>query len=132
MHNLTVMNSAVRLYIEHNQTYFNFREYGGKDKAIEAAKKKRDSYPSRVIHSHFDHDRIKSYGEVPHRGILLYVHKSGEWVGYQCQWQEGEPKKGRRRQRRKCFHFKKYDDPLDAALKYRAEMLRLNGLEAAS
>ena len=128
MHNLTVIGNTVRLYIEHTQWYFRFDEYGGKAGAIKAAQAKRDSFPASKIHTLYDTDKVQPRGEVEYRGIKKQINRSGDWVGYIAQWQEGEVGNGRRKQRNKCFNFKFYSDPLQAAIDYIEKQVAKNSL----
>ena len=129
MHNLTVIGNTVRLYIEHTQWYFRFDEYGGKDGAIKAAQTKRDSFPANKIYTLYDTDKVQPMGITGIRGILRYTNnRTGEWLGYEAKWQEGEVGNGRRPQRKKCFRFDKYPDPLQAAIDYREKKIAENSL----
>ena len=54
MHCITIYKTTVRVHIEKDQDYFDFNKYGGKDRAIAAAIKYRDSLPDSMIHSKYD------------------------------------------------------------------------------
>lgn len=123
MHNLTLLAASVRLYIEGNQEYFSFGDYGGIDGAIKAAKIKRDSYPANMIHSNYDPGRSGPTGNSDTPGVTPYYSRyNGEWLGYLARWSVGPVGYGRRRQATKTFRFDRYDDPLQEAIDYRDKM----------
>ncbi len=131
MHNISINEKCktVRLYVEHSQRYFPFRDYGGKFGAILAAQAARDMMPAEVIHSQACSDRQRTRSSTGHKGITVYKNSNGEPVGYAAQWREG--KLDKRKTKTKKFHFEKYKDALTSAAKYRKEREEENGLAEA-
>ena len=142
MHNLTIMDpeKVVRLYVEHDQVYFSYKDYGSKTAAIHCAKIARDKYPASQIHSLFDYDKGPPRGAVPCRGICYYretiegprgpngkrTHFHGDIIGYIAQWRVGPADD--RRGKTKVFRFDQYKDALQAAEAYRQRMAMENCL----
>ena len=142
MHNLTPMDTegVVRLYVEHDQRYFSYKDYGSRIAAIHAAKIARDKYPADKIHSIYDYDKGPTRGAVPTRGICYYRQMmegprgergqrtkiQGDIIGYVAQWQVGPADD--RRTKTKIFRFDQYPDALQASEEYRQRMVIENSL----
>ena len=131
---------VVRLYVEHDQRYFSYKDYGSRIAAIHAAKIARDKYPASQIHSLFDYDKGPTRGAVLIRGICYYretiegprgpngkrTHFYGDVIGYTAQWRVGPAND--RRGKTKAFRFDQYPDALQAAEAYRQRMVIENSL----
>ena len=129
LHNLTLMDTYVRLYIEYNPMYFHYKDYGSKEEAIAAAKQKRDSYPPEKIHSFLTESGPKGSRTSPYMGVSRYFNtRTGEWIGYMARWQQGSIENETRTTRNKCFHFRRYSDPLKMAIEHRENMHEANKL----
>ncbi|MEX2470470.1 MAG: AP2/ERF family transcription factor [Pseudohongiellaceae bacterium] len=91
------------------QQSFPFKKYGGKLKAIAAAKKKRDIEGKKIYGKHWPYAKysprkispLNSSGEIG----VSYSAKDHSWV---ATWQEGRGK--RRRQRNAYFSINKYGE----------------------
>ena len=89
------------------QRSFPFRKYGGKQKAITAAKKKRDIEGRKIYGSNWPYAKfsprkispLNSSGEIG----VSYSEKDQSWV---ATWQEG--KGARRKQKNAYFSINKY------------------------
>ena len=134
------IEGVVRLYVEHDQIYFSYKDYGSKTAAIHAAKIARDKYPASQIHSLFDYDKGPPRGAVPTRGLCYYretiegprgkngqrTKLTGDIIGYVAQWRVGPADD--RRGKTKVFRFDQHSDALKAAEEYRQRMAAENGL----
>jgi hypothetical protein len=91
------------------QESFPFKKYGGKNKAIAAAKKKRDEQGKKIYGDNWPYAKysprkispLNSSGEIG----VSYSAKDHSWV---ATWQEGTGKK--RRQKNAYFSINKYGD----------------------
>ncbi len=91
------------------QESFPFKKYGGKGKAISAAKKKRDEEGKKIYGSNWPYAKfsprkispLNSSGQIG----VSYSEKDHAWV---ATWQEGDGKK--RRQRNAYFSINKFGD----------------------
>jgi len=109
------------------QESFPFKKYGGKRKAIEAAKKKRDEKGRKIYGSNWPYAKysprkispLNSSGEIG----VSYSEKDHAWV---ATWQEGKGKK--RRQRNAYFSINKFGEvkARSMAVKRRREMVKAN------
>ena len=109
------------------QESFPFKKYGGKRKAIEAAKKRRDEKGHKIYGSNWPYAKysprkispLNSSGEIG----VSYSEKDHAWV---ATWQEGVGK--RRRQRNAYFSINKYGEAKAKrfAVKKRREMVKAN------
>jgi len=109
------------------QQSFPFKKYGGKQKAIAAAKKKRDIEGRKIYGKHWPYVKysprkispLNSSGEIG----VSYSAKDHSWV---ATWQEGRGK--RRRQRNAYFSINKYGDnkAKRMAIRTRREAVREN------
>ena len=109
------------------QQSFPFKKYGGKAKAIAAAKKKRDIEGKKIYGSNWPYAKfsprkvspLNSSGEIG----VSYSEKDHSWV---ATWQEGKGVK--RKQKNAYFSINKYsDDKAKAkAIKARRSAVRAN------
>ena len=122
MHCITIYKTTVRVHIEKDQDYFDFNKYGGKDRAIAAAIKYRDSLPDSMIHSKFEHGRQRPRGAIPHSGIAWYRNSKRLIIlGYYVQWREGPI--NNRKTKTRAFRFDQYHDALAEAIEFRERMI---------
>ena len=106
---------------------FSFKKYGGKKKAVEAAKKKRDEHEKKLYGENWHYAKYSprkisppnSSGEID----VSYSEKDHSWV---ATWQEG--KGARRKQRNAYFSINKYGDAKAKrlAVKTRREAVKAN------
>jgi len=109
------------------QQSFPFKKYGGKAKAIAAAKKKRDIEGKKIYGSNWPYAKfsprkvspLNSSGEIG----VSYSEKDHSWV---ATWQEG--KGVRRKQKNAYFSINKYGDEKakTMAIKARRSAVRAN------
>lgn len=109
------------------QQSFPFKKYGGKQKAIAAAKKKRDIEGKKIYGANWPYAKysprkispLNSSGEIG----VSYSEKDSSWV---ATWQEGSGK--RRKQKNAYFSTNKYgeDKAKRLAVKRRREAVRDN------
>ena len=109
------------------QESFPFKKYGGKNKAIAAAKKKRDEQGKKIYGDNWPYAKysprkispLNSSGEIG----VSYSAKDHSWV---ATWQEGVGKK--RRQKNAYFSINKYGDvkAKRLAVKKRRDMVKAN------
>ena len=106
---------------------FPFKKYGGRKKAIDAAKKKRDEQGRKIYGDNWPYAKfsprkispLNSSGEIG----VSYSEKDHSWV---ATWQEG--KGVRRKQRNAYFSINKYGDAKAKrlAVKTRREAVKAN------
>jgi len=109
------------------QESFPFKKYGGRKKAIDAAKKKRDEQGRKIYGDSWPYAKfsprkispLNSSGEIG----VSYSEKDHSWV---ATWQEG--KGVRRKQRNAYFSINKYGDAKAKrlAVKTRREAVKAN------
>ena len=109
------------------QESFPFKKYGGKAKAINAAKKKRDEKGKKIYGDNWPYAKysprkispLNSSGEIG----VSYSEKDHSWV---ATWQEGAGK--RRRQKNAYFSINKYGEAKAKrmAVSKRRERVRAN------
>jgi hypothetical protein len=109
------------------QQSFPFKKFGGKAKAIAAAKKKRDIEGKKIYGSNWPYAKfsprkvspLNSSGEIG----VSYSEKDHSWV---ATWQEG--KGAKRKQKNAYFSINKYGDgkAKDKAIKARRGAVRAN------
>jgi hypothetical protein len=109
------------------QQSFPFKKFGGKAKAIAAAKKKRDIEGKKIYGSNWPYAKfsprkvspLNSSGEIG----VSYSEKDHSWV---ATWQEGKGVK--RKQKNAYFSINKYveDKAKDKAIKARRSAVRAN------
>ncbi|MEX2131127.1 MAG: AP2/ERF family transcription factor [Pseudohongiellaceae bacterium] len=109
------------------QESFPFKKYGGKNKAISAAKKKRDEKGKKIYGENWPYAKysprkispLNSSGEIG----VSYSEKDHSWV---ATWQEGAGKK--RRQKNAYFSINKYGEAKAKrlAVKKRRDMVKAN------
>ena len=109
------------------QQSFPFKKFGGKGKAINAAKRKRDIEGKKIYGSNWPYAKfsprkvspLNSSGEIG----VSYSDKDHSWV---ATWQEGKGVK--RKQKNAYFSINKYgdDNAKDKAIKARRSAVRAN------
>ena len=125
LHHLTFVQhaNAVRLCVEGLQIYFTYREHGGKENALAAAIRYRNTIPDKNIFSK-NNPRKTSVGASGVVGVAV-ESKNGEQVGWRAAWQEGQP--GDRRQRMKAFYYSTHGKmALVRAIEYRNLMVKIH------
>ena len=112
------------------QQSFPFKKYGGKRKAIDAAKKKRDTQGKKIYGSNWPYAKysprkispLNSSGEIG----VSYSEKDQSWV---ATWQEG--KGMRRKQKNSYFSVNKFGTrkAKQLAIKARKSAIRANRIK---
>jgi len=117
LHHISIIESGgtncawVRIKYDGNsfQQSFPYKKYGGKTKAIAAAKMKRDQQGKKIYGKNWPYAKfsprkvspLNSSGEIG----VSFSEKDNSWV---ATWQEG--KAGKRKQRNAYFSVNKYGD----------------------
>lgn len=135
LHHISIIESGgtkcawVRIkYDGHSfQESFPYKKYGGKAKAIAAAKQKRDEQGKKIYGKNWPYAKfsprkvspLNSSGEIG----VSFSRKDNSWV---ATWQEG--KNGKRKQRNAYFSVNKYGDEkaLKLAIKTRRNAVLAN------
>jgi hypothetical protein len=112
------------------QQSFPFKKFGGKNKAIAAAKKKRDAEGKKIYGKNWPYAKfsprkispLNSSGEIG----VSYSEKDHSWV---ATWQEG--KGVRRKQKNSYFSINKYGEAkaMKMAVKARRDAVKANQIQ---